>query len=103
MSSKTKQVRMLTALAGADYSYDHGQVVEVPATVAKAWIAAGTAEAVEAGAALEASRDALAKRVADLEAEVAEVKADNERLALELAAARNPAPDPKPAEPAPAA
>lgn len=85
-------VRMLTSLAGDGHSYDHGQVVEVSDAVAKAWIEAGTAAKVEKPAAVTAERDALAARVAELQKEVAAFKEDAERLALELAAARNPAP-----------
>lgn len=50
-------VKMLTAMAGDSFSYDHGAVVEVSARHGKAWIAAGLAEETRPTDVLEAEVD----------------------------------------------
>ena len=40
----TKKVRMLQSVGGADYTYNFGQVVELPVATADRYIAAGLAE-----------------------------------------------------------
>jgi hypothetical protein len=61
-------VKMLTAMAGAAFSYAPGSVVEVKDTIGKAWVAAGLAEiAAEPGDKAPAS----AKRVKEAEAATA--------------------------------
>ncbi len=82
-------VQMLTSMAGESFSYAHGQRVEVPAKMAEAWIDAGLARECESEEAsnaradglehtlksVEAECEALRKRVAELEAELAAAKA----------------------------
>ena len=53
-----KKVRMLTALAGMNFSHQPGDIVSVDAKVAKAWCESGIAEEAtgEAGAKAEAKR-----------------------------------------------
>ena len=75
-----RQVRMLTAMAGAAFSYLPGEVVSVHKDVAKSWIKARIAE--EPPGALQAekvAKDATA-RVAELEQLLAEANADREAL-----------------------
>lgn len=76
-------VKMLTAMAGDAFSYDHGQVVEVSNKVGKAWVAAALAEETKPVDVLEAeatkhagvAREAVAKLRAS-QSEVVTFKAD---------------------------
>jgi hypothetical protein len=45
----TKRVRMLTSIASAAWSYGSGEVVELDAAQADAWIASGIAEPADEG------------------------------------------------------
>lgn len=76
-------VKMLTAMAGDAFSYDHSQVVEVSSKIGKAWVAAGLAEETKPIDVLEAeatkhagaAKEAVTKlKVAQVE--VVTVKAD---------------------------
>ncbi|PLR25070.1 hypothetical protein SGCZBJ_12600 [Caulobacter zeae] len=107
-------VKMLTAMAGASFSYGHGDVVEVKSAIGRAWIEAGLAEETkpsdvleaeatrQAGVAKEAVKklktaegelialradlSAVSGRLEAAAAEVAEAKATNEALAAEVEA-----------------
>nr|BDD44895.1 hypothetical protein 2 [bacterium] len=41
-----KKIKMLTAMAGLDFSYAHGEIIEVDEHIAEAWIEAQIAELV---------------------------------------------------------
>ncbi len=64
-----KQVRMLTSMAGGNFSHAHGEVVSVESTIAMAWIAAGIAENVPTQKAAEADAKKQSERAANAEAE----------------------------------
>ena len=90
-----KKVRMLTALAGMNFSHQPGDIVSVNGRVAKAWREAGIAEEAtgEAGAKAEAKRqgaavktlteenERLRERVAELEGLLETAEAEKAALA----------------------
>ncbi|ATC26491.1 hypothetical protein [Caulobacter vibrioides] len=81
-------VKMLTAMAGDSFSYDHGAVVEVSAKYGKAWIAAGLAEETRPTDVLEAEVD---KQAGVAKEAVAKFKVAERDLAIhkaDLATAR---------------
>ena len=64
-----KKIRMLSALAGMNYSHQVGDVISVTADVAKAWIESGIAEAAPSEAAAKAEAKKQAERAQTLEEE----------------------------------
>ncbi len=91
----TVQVRMLTSMAGHDFSYMPGDIVPVAPEVAEAWTVAGIADEPPEADSLEARVKALEHDLADseaarqsLEADVVALKAQAETLSAELEAAR---------------
>ena len=90
-----KKVRMLSALAGMNYSHQVGDVISVKAEIAKAWIEGGIAEVApnEASAKAEAKKQAerartlaeenkgLRETVARLETRIEALEADKADLA----------------------
>jgi chromosome segregation ATPase len=76
-----KSITMLTAMAGADFSYDPGQVIEIADPIAEAWIEAGLAELAQPLAKLNGQIKTLKAQLAD--------KADQvEGLVAQVAAAQ---------------
>lgn len=73
-------VRMLTSMAGADFSYVPGETVAVENTIGKAWVDAGIAEKATDAAASAREAKALAAEVATLTAQLADVTADRDAL-----------------------
>jgi hypothetical protein len=89
--TKTKSIKMLTPMAGADFSYSHGQIVSVAPKIADAWVEAGIAAECESEEAATARADGLEHTVKGLEAENAELRERLAALEAEVAALKAPA------------
>lgn len=89
-------VKMLTAMAGDSFSYDHGAVVEVEAKMGKAWIKAGIAEAAPDSEALKTQLATASDTATQANARIAELEAEVERLTAELEALKAPPADETP-------
>lgn len=77
-------VKMRTSMAGAAFSHAPGQIVEVSESVAAAWIAAGLSVPAPDEETLREQAANDARRLAELEAEVAALGAENAALREEL-------------------
>jgi hypothetical protein len=89
--TKTKSIKMLTPMAGADFSYGHGQIVAVAPKIAEAWIEAGLAAECETEEAATARADGLEHTVKSLEAENAALRERVAAQEAEIAALKAPA------------
>lgn len=81
-------VKMLTAMAGDAFSYDHGAVVEVSAKHGKAWVAAGLAEETKPTDVLEAEAEKQAGVAKEAVAKLKTAERDAAALKADLSAAQ---------------
>lgn len=81
------RIRMLTSVAGADVSWNYGDLVEVREDVGRAWVKEGIASRVSQDEATADDVDRLTDRNAELERDAADLAA-RERAAVALAEER---------------